>query len=263
MSTARARWARELAAWEIPAEILASAPVPPWSFPTHAFVHAAERALERARPSERVAAEALPQGGSVLDVGSGAGAGSLPLAARAGLLVAVDESEEMLAAFAAGAGERGVDHREVQGRWPDLAGRVGPADVVVCHHVLYNVADLVPFVRAMDSHARRRVVVELTDRHPMVPLNHVWKAIHGVDRPGGPSAADAVAVLEEMELPVRHFSEDRPSVWAGAGREGQVAFVRRRLCVGPERDADIERLLGDGLQEMRTIVAMWWDTHDR
>jgi SAM-dependent methyltransferase len=97
-----------------------------------------------ATPSNREAARHLPAGGSVLDVGAGGGAASLPLADLAGRLVAVDESADMVAAFLAAAEAAGVPASGVEGHWPEVAGRVDPADVVVCHHVLYNVADLAP-----------------------------------------------------------------------------------------------------------------------
>jgi hypothetical protein len=34
-----------------------------------------------------------------------------------------------------------------------------------------------------------------------------------------------------------------------ARREDAVALIRRRLCVGPERDGEIERFLGDRLRQ--------------
>ena len=45
----------------------------------------------------------------------------------------------MLVGFAAAFERAGVTHREVLGRWPDVAADVAAADVVVCHHVVYNV----------------------------------------------------------------------------------------------------------------------------
>ena len=36
----------------------------------------------------------------------------------------------------------------VNGHWPEVAGLLAPADVVVCHDGLYNVPDLEPFARA-------------------------------------------------------------------------------------------------------------------
>ncbi|MGI9119307.1 MAG: methyltransferase [Acidimicrobiales bacterium] len=265
--SAAARWADALAAWAIPQDILDAAPEPPWHFPPALFRLAAEVALgedEPTNPSRRAALEALPPGGSVLDVGAGGGAASLALCPPAVQLTAVDQSPAMLEAFAAGAEKRGVSHREVQGSWPDVAGEVGAAgvevaDVVVCHNVAYNVADLAPFAAALTDHARGRVVLELNAQHPMVALNHAWLALHGVERPTTPTAADAIAVLEETGLTVRSEEFERRSLFDHLERRDLVAFARRRLCVGPERDAEIDALLlPDHDAPLRHFVTVWW-----
>ena len=59
----------------------------------------------------------------MLDVGAGGGAASLPLCPPAASVTAVDQSPGMLAAFAKLAEQQGVDHREVEGLWPDVAAR--------------------------------------------------------------------------------------------------------------------------------------------
>ena len=97
---ALARWREQLDGWAIPAEILAAAPESPWGFPVGLFRSRARRAGSGPpTPSTLEAARHLPDRGGVLDVGAGAGAGSLPLAGVAGRLVGVDESAEMVAAF--------------------------------------------------------------------------------------------------------------------------------------------------------------------
>ena len=262
MAGAAQRWADELAAWEIPTEILDAAPESPWGFPPALFARgAAERAASAGAdsPSRQRAAEVLPAGGSVLDVGSGGGAASLALVPPAGMLVAVDQSEELLESFSGAADRLAVAHHEVRGTWPEMAGEVDAADVVVCHHVLYNVADLVPFATALTDHARMRVVVELTARHPQVELNHLWQELHGLDRPSGPTAGDAQAVLVEAGLHVHAEEFERPSLWAGLDRAEFVAFARRRLCVGPERDPEIDALLEDDAGPPGEVVTLWWE----
>jgi SAM-dependent methyltransferase len=253
MDNPLARWRAQLQAWAIPEEILAAAPESPWGFPVGLFRARAERAgaASRPTPSNREAARWLPPGGGVLDVGAGAGAASLPLAGVAGRVVAVDESSAMVEAFLAAAAGAGLRAEGVQGRWPQVAGRVGPADVVVCHHVLYNVADLAPFAAALTDHARRRVVVELTDRHPLVGLASLWRRFHGLERPSGPTAGDAAAALRALGLDLRRQdweSDDR----LGFDRfEELVAFTRRRLCLPTDRDAEVaEALLEAGTQEV-------------
>jgi SAM-dependent methyltransferase len=257
---AAARWADELAAWAIPPEILEAAPESPWGFPPALF-RAAEPEAVTDTPSRRRALEALPEGGTVLDVGSGGGAASLALAPPAARIVAVDESADMLAALAAAADERGVAHAEHVGRWPDVAPTVPPADVVVCHHVFYNVPDLAAFARALGDHARRRVVAELTATHPLTPQAPLWRHFHGIDRPEGPTAELAVAVLEEAGLPATAEPSAAPPR-LHSDRAEWVAFVRRRLCLPPERDAEIDALLPKHVGELqpRPAVTVWWDT---
>ncbi|MHB8510630.1 MAG: ATP-binding protein [Actinomycetota bacterium] len=60
---------------------------------------------------------------------------------------------------------------------------VGQADVVVCHHVLYDVADIVPFVHALTEHALNHVVIEIFDEHPVAWMNPLWRELHGIGRP--------------------------------------------------------------------------------
>src|SRR5207244_12011961 len=106
-------------------------------------------------PSNRRALESLTEGGSVLDVGCGAGAASLPLARRARLLIGVDASADMLAAFAERADAAGVASEVIEGVWPDAAVTATKADVVVCPHVAYNTASQHGYGRAPTEHARR------------------------------------------------------------------------------------------------------------
>ncbi|MGH8990595.1 MAG: class I SAM-dependent methyltransferase [Acidimicrobiia bacterium] len=263
MTAPARRWAEALAQWAIPPEILDHAPETPWGCPTGLFVRSAEEAVapDAARsPTARRALEALPDGGSVLDVGAGGGAASLPLAPPAARITAVDQSAGMLVAFAALAGRRGVDHVEVQGRWPDAAPQVELADVVVCAHVFYNVADLEPFVAALTAKARRRVVTELTAVHPQESLNPLWRRFHGLERPIYPTADDALAVVTAMGLDAGVERWEAPGRWESAPREELVTFARRRLCLPPERDPEVAEALDEVfLLGPRSLVTLWWD----
>jgi 2-polyprenyl-3-methyl-5-hydroxy-6-metoxy-1,4-benzoquinol methylase len=140
-------WAAQLAAWAIPEPILARATESPWVLPQQVFIRRAKRQVaEPGGPTYRAVAVALADPGTVLDVGAGAGAASLPLAPRIVSATAVDENEAMLASYAERGAALDLPVQLVCGRWPDVAGQVEPADLVVCTHVLYNVPDIGPFV---------------------------------------------------------------------------------------------------------------------
>jgi SAM-dependent methyltransferase len=258
MHGASARWAADLTAWGIPEAILSAAPQSPWIHPVDLFRADPEPADS---PSHALARAVLPDGGSVLDVGCGGGRAALAVAPPARLVVGVDHQPEMLRAFGEAAEARGVQHAEVLGTWPEVAGAAPVADVVVCHHVAYNVADLAGFALALDAHAVRRVVLELTARHPLARMAPLWQRFWGLERPEGPTAEQAAAVLREAGVPVREEAwesgEDRE---ARLAFEDRVRFTRVRLCLPPERDPEVAQALRDiGPAAPRRLVALWWD----
>jgi SAM-dependent methyltransferase len=258
VTTAADRWAAELAAWRIDDEILAAAPESPYVFPPELFAPGYD--VGHSTPSQQRAREVLPEGGTVLDVGCGGGAAALALVPPAGRLVGVDVQADMLELFAEGADERGVDHVEIEGRWPDVATDVPDADVVVAHHVAYNVAALAEFARALDQHADRRVVLELTAVHPWVPVGPLWEHFHGQRRPHGPTAQLAAEALREAGLSVHVEEWERTEGRRDVPRAARVAFMRRRLCLPASRDAEVDALLGaDAELRVRAVVTLWWD----
>jgi len=250
------RWAADLASWAIPAGILAAAPESPWGFPVELFVRR-DKTARSPTPSALRAAEAIPSDGSVLDVGCGAGAASHALVPPAGRIIGVDESEQMLAAFASAAR---APHIEVAGRWPDVAPDVEITDVVVCHHVLYNVPDIEPFVVALADHARRRVVIEIYEEHPVAWMNPLWRDLHGIDRPDRPHAADALAVIKQRYPAAQLERWDAPAADRSELDDVVFAFLRRRLCLSPDRDDELRAALErTPPPSVRRAATIWWD----
>lgn len=252
-------WREDLDSWAIPDDILSQAIEPPWAHPVAMFTVEGEVADS---PSHRRAREALPEGGSVLDVGSGGGRASFALVPPASHVVAVDHQQGMLDAYAHAAAERGVAHDEFLGDWPDIADEVPEADVVVCHHVAYNVRDIVPFLQALNDHARRRVVLEVPMNHPMSNMNELWKRFWDLDRPTKPTGDDLEAIALAMGFDA-HLDEWEDETWGKRvemPEAERVRFARIRLCLTEDRDAEVAAaLLAQKDAQPRRVATLWWD----
>lgn len=257
----------------VPEHILAQAPESPYGFPAELFRRRGRAAIARGpTPTTSRALEALGEGGSVLDVGVGGGATSLPLAGHAGRITGVDGQQDMLDGFETAGGEAGVEVDTILGEWPAVADRAPRCDVVVCGHVFYNVADLGPFAIALHERAGRRVVVELTERHPLSWMRDLWLHFHDIRWPDGPTASDAADALREVGFEPRR--EDRTEIGERGGggfehRRDAVALVRRRLCLPEDREAEVVARLGDRLRKEgdlwsagspeQVVTTLWWD----
>ncbi len=104
---------------------------------------------------------------TLIDVGAGTGRHAVPLAARLEWVTAVEPSEGM---------RSHIPPRDnitvVASSWEDA--EVAPADLVVCSHVLYGIADPVPFISKLEAAARERVFVMMRESdlpHPAAEVS--------------------------------------------------------------------------------------------
>jgi Methyltransferase domain len=93
---------------------------------------------------------------TLIDAGAGAGRHAVPLSERLEWVTAVEPSEGMRSM---------IPHRDnmtvVASTWEDA--EVAPADLMICSHVLYGVADIEPFIAKLDRCARERVFIMLRE----------------------------------------------------------------------------------------------------
>ena len=243
ITEAAGRWAEQLGRWAIPEAILARAPVSPWQHDTAMFV--VDDTLDRTARAAEVARSVLPvSGGVVLDVGCGGGRAAMSLVPPAERVIGVDQSPAMLAEFVQAAARVGAKSMTVEGRWPEVAPETPIADVVVCHHVAYNVSAIEPFLLALTAHARLAVVLVLPPRHPLSGWNDAWRHFWGLERPTGPTADDLADVLDGLGLRAERWDVPRPPLArATADAAARVAAARRRLCLTEDRDDDVAAYL--------------------
>jgi hypothetical protein len=177
-------------------------------------------------------------------------------------VIGVDHQQGMLDTFADASQRRGLGHSEILGDWPDVADRTPVADVVVCHHVVYNVSDLGPFVTALNNHARRRVVLELPRHHPLASMAPLWRHFWDLERPDGPTSSDALTVVRDSGFDAQLEEWDEAPAaqpLPGLPMAQQVEFMRIRLCLTPDRDAELAEVMAATPAPARRLATIWWD----
>lgn len=256
MTTAAEQWKKDLASWAIPQEILDQAVEKPWIHPPALFeipdVIQDSLSHQRAR-------EAMPDGGTVLDIGCGGGIATFAITPPAKHVIGVDEQQAMLDLYVANARKYSVTSETILGQWPSVAARTPMADVVTVFHVAFNVGDIVPFLAELNSHARKRVVIEVPVIHPMSNMNEGWKHFWNVIRPTVPVAGDLVDVLSEMGIAanIEYFESE---ILLDKKVDGANGFIRRRLCLPEQRQGEVDAFIADHpIPDRRKLAVIWWD----
>ena len=164
---------------------------------------------------------------TLIDAGAGAGRHAVPLSDRLEWVTAVEPSEGMRAQ---------IPPRDnmtvVASTWEDA--EVAPADLVICCHVMYGVADPVPFISKLEHSARERVFIMLRESDLPHPAAAIRKKLLGDDGPRMPRFSDLFMLLIQM------------------GITPDVSFQRYQSL---SRYADLEEAVADA----RALVGDRWD----
>ena len=210
-------------------------------------------------PSHDRAREVLVSEGSVLDVGCGGGIAAFALVPHVNKVIGVDHQYEMLEMFSKNAELYGVSHKEVLGFWPEVSEQVPQVDVVVSHHVAYNVPNIEDFLIALNDKANKRVVIELPTRHPLTNLNYLWKHFWNLERPTVPTAEHLLQIAIDLGFSAK-FEK-----WTGKMRselsiEQAAEFNRIRLCLPKSRLNEVLEIMKEhAADEKRELATIWWD----
>ena len=185
---------------------------------------------------------------SVLDVGGGAGRYAVALALRCQSVTVVDPSESMLAQLRESAAEAGSSNVEaVHSDWE--TADVNVADVVLCSHVVYGVADVMPFIEKLNSHALSRVVLLSFVDSPQASIAPLWEPVHGEQRINLPALPELVNVLWEMDIfpNVRMLTSTRAQSFETI--EAATDELGARLFLGEDSDkrAKLDSVIEDFL----------------
>ncbi len=128
---------------------------------------------------------------TLIDAGAGYGRHAVPLAARLDWVTAVEPAEAMRAQIPP------LENLTViASSWEDA--EVAPADLVICSHVMYGVADPVPFLQKLDACARERAFVYLRDRQQLAVPDELYAFLAGRPRARQPVFRDLYNLLQQL-----------------------------------------------------------------
>jgi hypothetical protein len=107
--------------------------------------------------------------------------------------------------------------------------------------VLYPIGDVVPFLRKLEAHSRRRVYVYLRV-DPLPTDMGLWHEFHGTKLQDQPVHMDLLGVLAQLGVfPDVEVLEHRFS-WTFATLDDAVVQVRNSLCLREDDEAATEKL---------------------
>jgi SAM-dependent methyltransferase len=203
---------------------------------------------------------ALAQPGETwLDIGAGAGRYALPLALRVREVLALDASPGMLEGLRVGMAEHGIANvRPLAGRWP--LPNPPPADVALIVNVGYDIADIGPFLDAMEQAATRLCVAALFARRPTWAADALWPAVHGEARVPLPALPELLALqLARRRVFEVRLVETHPQAYESF--EAALSFARIQTWVAPGsvKDMKLRGLLHERLIERDGRWAFTWD----
>jgi SAM-dependent methyltransferase len=195
-----------------------------------------------------------------LDIGAGGGRYALPLARRAGHVIAVEPSPAMRAVLHDGMALHAIGGIEIiEGRWPMPGASQPTADVALMAHVGYDIEAIVPFVSAADDAARRLCVAVMSEGAMTTVASLLWEPVHGEPRVPLPALPEMLALLLALDrLPAVSLTERRPSTTESF--EELVDLARRQLWVRPgsARDDLLIELLGRQASQRDEGWALDW-----
>jgi len=169
----------------------------------------------------------LSQRRTLIDVGAGAGRHAGPLSERLEWVTAVEPSEGMRSR---------IPPRDnitvIASTWEDA--EVAPADLVICSHVLYGVAQPVPFIQKMNRSARERVFVMIRESELPHPAASIRRQLYGEAGPRLPRFSELFMLLVQM------------------GMAPDVDFIRYEV---QNRYSDLEEAVADS----RSLFGEGWD----
>ncbi len=184
-----------------------------------------------------------------LDIGAGAGRYALPVALLAKKVICVEPSSGMLDGLREGMANHGISNVEiVQSRWPSETPV--EADCSLISFVGNDIADIGPFIEAMEASTRRMCTFINFERPPASTYGGAWLAAHGEPRALLPALPEFLSLLLSKERLFEVRLAPRP-VTTLVSFEHALDGARRQTWVEPggEKDQRLQAYFRETLVE--------------
>lgn len=218
--------------------------------------------LSVANPADEYLASIAGPHETWLDIGAGYGRTTLPLARHVRRITAVDPSPGLTRMIRENIALHGVTNIDVleADAWPPTASP-GVHDACIAVNVVNFVADIGPFLDAMEAHARTRCVIVATELGTAwQPVEPVFEELHGERFIRQPALREILGLLSARRRRFDVATQPFDPPWGLSGEPLEVAHARVRshylVREGSEKDARLRDLLaehfgiGNGLVQM-------------
>ncbi|MFC1593044.1 class I SAM-dependent methyltransferase [Candidatus Omnitrophota bacterium] len=206
-------------------------------------VKSRKKSGERPDPLLDFVLQKIDSQSTVLDVGTGGGRWTIPIAKIAESVTAVEPSETMISILRENIAEANLKNIQiVQAAWEDAI--VEPHDIITCAHTIYASREFAAFIHKMESHARKRcyLAVRLPPHNGV--LAELSLSIYG-NRHDSPNAIIAYNALYSMGIYANVFVEDGMHHWINSTFE--EAFTRAKRHLRLESSTTYDELVRDTL----------------
>jgi SAM-dependent methyltransferase len=163
---------------------------------------------------------------TLIDVGAGTGRHAAELARSLDWVTAVEPSQGMRDQIPAA-----ENMTVIASTWEDA--EPAPADLAICVHVLYAVAEAVPFIEKLERHARERVFLVLRDSQHAHPAERMVAA----SRVREPRLRDCFLLLRQLEVAPELSFLRYPASFSFQSLEAAVEDCRIHLGAHWEEEA--------------------------
>lgn len=180
-----------------------------------------------------------------LDIGAGGGRYALPIARKAGEVIAIDPSAGMLKVLEEGMRDYGLSNvRVVNERWP--MAESPRADVAFIANVGMDIEQFPAFLDAMDASASRLCVAVMGQQQATVLWDQLWPAVHGEPRVPLPALPEFLTLLLSRGRLFELCLVTRPPMMHDH-RDHLLEFARRQTWVAPggPKDRELERVVNE------------------